>query len=493
VISAAALACLAALLVPAAAMAVIFAARSSRAVDTVARVSALLAAAAGAVLTVVGAMRAGHPATGSWYLVDGAGAVFVAVIAGVGLTAALASPAYLRDHRRAHTGALRSRKFYYAGLFGFWAALAAVPVMNNLAIAWLILEATTAASALLVAFSGSRNALEAGWKYLVLTSVGLTVALMGIVMLYATGAHRASGLDALTWARLARTAPFLPHATAAVAFCMIVAGMATKIGWAPVHNWLPDAHSEAPPPISALLSAALLPAVALVAWRVDLAVRIAAGPGFADGVFVAFGLASLAVAVPFLWKTLPWKRFLAYSSLEHMGVIALGIGFHNRWAVAGVLIHVAGHAIAKCLGFVLTIPLVRYQPGASTAAPRGIVRLSRPLGAGMGLSLLVLAAVPPSPLFVSEVLIVYAGIAAGQVAIAALVAVLLALGFLGIAHMTIEALSGRPEAHRVAGRRSAAWITRITVGAGIALAAVVVLAVRLPAADLARLMSGGRI
>ena len=131
------------------------------------------------VLAVIGLVHAGTPATGPGYVIDGPGGVFLAVIGVVGLISALISPAYLHDHRRARTGALRSRQLYYTGLYLFWAALVAVPVVNNLGIAWLVVEATTAASALMVAFAGTRNALEAGWKYLVLTSVGLTRPLMG--------------------------------------------------------------------------------------------------------------------------------------------------------------------------------------------------------------------------------------------------------------------------------------------------------------------------
>lgn len=481
----------AAIAVPVAVAPVFFLARGSRSVDAVNRVGAALSALVIGVLALTGFAHTSHPATGAWFVLDGAGAVFVAVIGVVGLVAALISPAYLRDHRRAHTGALRSRQFYYAALYVFWAALVAVPIVNNLAVAWLVVEATTAASALLVAFSASRTALEAGWKYLVLTSVGLTVALMGIVILYASSNHGAAAVGVLDWSRLAHQAPHLDHQTTLVAFCMIIAGLATKIGWAPVHNWLPDAHSEAPPPVSALLSAALLPTVALIAWRLDIAVRAAVDDRVVDGVFIGFGLASLAVAVPFLWKPQAWKRFLAYSSLEHMGVIALGIGFHNRWATAGVLIHVAGHAIAKSLGFSLAIPLVRYQPGASAQAPRGVARISRPLAAGMGLSLLALGAVPPSPLFVSEVLIIYGGIVAGQIAIAAIVAVLLALGFLGVAHLAIESLAGSPGSRRVASPRSGAWILRLVTAGGIGLLAVTVAAYWLPYAELTRLVTAG--
>ena len=145
-----------------------------------------------------------------------------------------------------------------------------------------------------------------------------------------------------------------------------------------MHNWLPDAHSEAPPPVSALLSAALLPTVALVAWRLALAMTPAVGGDAVRTLFVGFGLVSLAVAVPFLWRPLPWKRLLAYSSLEHMGVIALAIGFQHPLATAGALLHVLGHGVAKSLGFSASVPLLRYQP-AGAASPRGLAALDRPL------------------------------------------------------------------------------------------------------------------
>src|SRR5207244_2511872 len=156
-----------------------------------------------------------------------------------------------------------------------------------------------------------------------LTSLGLGVALLGIVQL-AAGVP-GGGLGALTWHALTTFAS--GSDTALVAYLLLLAGLAAKIGWAPVHNWLPDAHSEAPPPVSALLSAALLPAVLLVAWRSEHSLAPVVGVRTAQTVLILFGLVSLAVAVPFLWRSLAWKRLLAYSSLEHMGVIALGIGF----------------------------------------------------------------------------------------------------------------------------------------------------------------------
>ena len=161
---------------------------------------------------------------------------------------------------------------------------------------------------------------------------------------------------------------------------------------------------------------------------------------------VGFGLLSLAVAVPFLWQPMAWKRLLAYSSLEHMGVIALGIGFGTPLALAGVAVHVVGHALAKALGFYAATPLLGHEPRAAGHAVRGIGRTQGPLGSALGISLGALAGLPPSPLFASEVLIVAGGFAAGRPWTAAAAAALLALGFLGLAHTLIETVAGKAPA-----------------------------------------------
>ena len=353
----------------------------------------------------------------------------------------MVSPSHLRSSGRSFFPVRRARKLYHLAFGLFWATLLAVPMVDNLGVAWLAIEATTGASALLVAFSGKRSALEAGWKYLVLTTLGLTVALMGILVLYASvGSGTLSSLD---WEAISRRAPAMPPDTALLAFALLLAGLATKIGWAPVHNWLPDAHSEAPPPISALLSAALLPSVIFIAWRVQATLGPAAGAANARGLFMAFGLASLAVAVPFLWRPLPWKRLLAYSSLEHMGIIAIGIGFATPLATAGVVLHVAGHGLAKALGFCAAGPMVRHDPAAATEPPRGLAATDPATASAVGVSLGSLSGLPPSPLFFSEVLILLGGIGSGHLVVALLAAALLALGFLGLVHAMIEGLAGK--------------------------------------------------
>ncbi|HVU76921.1 MAG TPA: proton-conducting transporter membrane subunit [Gaiellaceae bacterium] len=458
--------------------------RSTFAVSVVGATAAAIAAAVFTVLAV------GEPSTTvatAWLIVDPAGGVLVAVIGAVGLASVVVSPSYLGTVREGLVRPGRLPRLYYSLLFAFWAALAGVPVIGNLGGAWLLVEATTAASALLVGFSGKPRALEAGWKYLILTSLGLGVALLGVVLLAATGG---GGLDGLSWHALAHTAP--GGQTVLIAYLLLLAGLAAKIGWAPVHNWLPDAHSEAPAPVSALLSAALLPAVLLVAWRAGRALTPAVGATTAQSVLIGFGLLSLAVAVPFLWRPLPWKRLLAYSSLEHMGVIALGLGFGGPVALAGVVVHIAGHAAAKALGFYAAVPLLSHEPRAGGQPAGGVGRTEPALGVTMGVALGTLAGLPPSPLFVSELLIVAGGFASGRSWAAAVAAVLLALGFLGLAHALLDTLAGRVRDDSARGRAAGLRVVTILTGVTAAfLLALTSVALWLPGSELAHSLAAG--
>jgi len=422
--------------------AVLVALAPRRALTAVATGAALVTCALAIALAAVALTGPGNPFVGDWIVVDAAAGLLIGVIGLVGFASVLVSPAYLGTVRSALVGPERRTRTYYLLLLAFWAILLAVPLAGNLAGAWLLVEATTAASAVLVGFSGRPRALEAGWKYLILTTLGLGFALLGIVLLAA--GTPGGGLETLSWQAL--QAYDSGADTALVAYVLLLAGLAAKIGWAPVHNWLPDAHAEAPPPVSALLSAALLPAVLLVAWRSEQSLAPVVGPATAQGILIGFGLVSLAVAVPFLWRPLAWKRLLAYSSLEHMGVIALGIGFATPLALAGVAVHIVAHALAKALGFYAAVPLLGHEPRAAGHSVTGIARTKPALGASMGVSIGVLAGLPPFPLFASEVLIVAGGFQAGRTWAAAAATLLLALGFLGLAHALVETTIGK--AHR---------------------------------------------
>ncbi len=442
---------------------------------------------ASAALTLVALTDPQGAEAGKWVVVDAAGGLFVGAIAIVGLASALTSSTYLDGLRASVVRAERAPRTYWIVFFAFWSVLLAVPLAGNLGAAWVVIEATTAASALLVGFSGKGRALEAGWKYLILTSLGLGVMLLGIVVL--AGAGGGASLDALSWRSLPRLD--LDPQTALVAYVLVIAGLAAKAGWAPVHNWLPDAHSEAPPPVSALLSGALLPAVVLVAWRTQQALAPAVGADTTRGILVAFGLVSLSVAVPFLWRGLAWKRLLAYSSLEHMGVLALAVGFGSTLALAGLVVHVAGHAIAKSLGFYAATPLLAHDHRAGAHPVGGLARTAPRLALTVGLSLGTLAALPPSPLFASEVLIVAGGFQAGRPWAATGAAILLALGFLGLAHALVEMLVGRARRGDGGPTTGLRPVLALTAVAAVLLTFLTVAAFALPGSDLVQTLVRG--
>lgn len=453
----------------------------------VARLGAVTTAALAVLAGAAALGDPGRPRVGRWIVLDAAGGLLLAVIGLVGLVAVLVSPAYLTGATSTLVRHHRHRRLFLVVLFAFWATLIGVPLAGNLAVTWLLVEATTAASALLVGFSGRRRALEAGWKYLILTTLGLGVALLGITVL-AAGVP-GGGLESLTWRALPRYGS--GAGTALLAYLLLLAGLAAKIGWAPVHNWLPDAHSEAPAPVSALLSAAQLPAVLLVAWRCEQGLAPVIGGGAARGTLIGFGLASMVISVPFLSRPLAWKRLLAYSSLEHMGVIALGIGFGTPLALAGVGVHIVAHAVAKTLGFVAVTPLLAHAPAAAREAVAGIGRTRPALGVSLGLSLGTLAGLPPSPLFASELLIIAGGFTAGLPWVATAAALALALAFLGMVRALLETVAGEAPVRSsaaVPGLLGVGVLTAVAVPCLLALAAAALL---LPGSDIVHALLKG--
>jgi hydrogenase-4 component F len=458
-----------------------------RAVAAVAIAGALITEAGALALAAAALRKVAQPHVASWLVVDAATAIVVAVIGTIGALSVMLSPMYLATTTGSVLSSGRRERVYYVVLLVFLASLLAVPMAGNLAEAWLLIEATTATSALLVGFSGKPRALEAGWKYLILTSLGLGVALLGIGLL-ASGVP-GSGMGGLSWRALARFSG--SHQEAAAAYVLVLAGLAAKVGWAPVHNWLPDAHSEAPPPVSALLSGALLPAVLLVAWRTEKALAPVLGARSAQRALIAFGLASLAVAVPFLWQSLAWKRLLAYSSLEHMGIIALGVGFGTPLALAGVALHIVGHAVAKALGFYAATPLLALEPRSAGHAPMGIGRRQPHLGAAMGISLGALAGLPPSPLFVSELLIIAGGYRGGYGAVTTVAVALMALGFLGLVHALLSTVAGKGPARATIKPVGLSAVVGVAAAAAVVLLALTAAGLSLPGSALVQALVKG--
>jgi hydrogenase-4 component F len=370
-------------------------------------------------------------AAGGWLGLDSLGAVFLLATGLLYAAAAVFSVGYLQAGEGGEGfERFAGRYFGLVHLFG-WTMLM-VPLATDFGTLWVAVELTTIVSALLVAIDRTDAAIEASWKYVLIASSGLAIALLAVIVLYAAGTH------VLGDAYLPRFARMLAHGrgfsadAVRLAFALAVVGFGTKVGLVPMHTWLPDAHSEAPAPVSAMLSGSLL-ACAFYAVLRFLQVAVTAGQrSFAEHVLIVFGVISLALAALFVLRQRNFKRLLAYSSIEHMGVIALGIGFGAPLAVAGALLHVITHASAKGLAFLSSGSLLRGYQTKEIDEVRGAGRSMRLSGPIFLAAAVALSGLPLSGVFRSEVQIVSGGMASAQYVGVALLIVLVNLAFFGV-------------------------------------------------------------
>ena len=316
---------------------------------------------------------------------------------------------------------------------------------DDVGLMWVAVEGTTLASVFLVNFEGTRASLEAAYKYLLICSVGIAIAFLGTVLVYFADIQLFSDeVDALRWTTLLRVAPRLPPRVMELAFVFLVVGYGTKAGLVPMHTWLPDAHSEAPAPVSALMSGVLLAVGVYALLRFKPVVDLAAGPAFARRILLVLGVASMAVAALFLWTSQNFKRMLAYSSVEHIGIACLGLGFGGAWGVTGALLHLANHALAKSALFLLAGRIRAAYDSAEVLAVRGLLGPLPRTGGAFLAAMLALMGLPPFGLFTSEVMIFGAGFREGRVGVAAVGLVLLVLAFAGLLRTTQTMLHGVP-------------------------------------------------
>ena len=250
----------------------------------------------------------------------------------------------------------------------------AAPLMSSLALLWIAVEVTTIISALLVAIEDTDGAAEAAWKYVLIASAGLSLALLATVLAYYAGSQVLGEHYNLAIEPLIGAGPHLPHTPVRLAFLLALLGYGTKVGLFPVHTWLPDAHSEAPTPVSALLSGSLLAVSFYAILRFYQVAAATLGSGFPRDALLAFGVASLLLAALYVFGQRDIKRLLAYSSVEHMGILAIGVSFGAPVALAGVMLHVLAHAAAKGNAFmgagVFTVKFGSKQISGAARRPR---------------------------------------------------------------------------------------------------------------------------
>jgi hydrogenase-4 component F len=400
----------------------------------------------------------------SYLRVDAVSAIFLLATGFLYGAVAVYAIGYAKGHH--------DRRFY-AGLNLFAWAMLAAPLMSSLALLWIAIEVTTIISALLVAIEDTDGAAEAAWKYVLIASAGLGLALLGTVFAYYADAQVLGEHYDLAIQPLIVAGPHLPATPVRLAFLLALLGYGTKVGLFPVHTWLPDAHSEAPTPVSALLSGSLLAVSFYAILRFYQVAAATLGPGFPRDALLAFGVASLLLAALYLFGQRDIKRLLAYSSVEHMGILAIGVSFGAPVALAGVMLHVLAHAAAKGNAFMGAGVLVVKFGGKRISAIRGGLDLLPWSGPLFLLAVFALSAMPPSGIFRSEFQIVYGGLGSGNYAAAAVLIVLVTVAFFGLTASATQMLFTPAPTRRLRARPTlsrgepSAWMV-IPVIAGVA-------------------------
>ncbi|NCC26111.1 MAG: NADH dehydrogenase FAD-containing subunit [Deltaproteobacteria bacterium] len=386
---------------------------------------------------------------------DGLGQLFLTITSVVFAVCAVYGIGYLaREKPGVHTDFQGDVLFanapearFSACLLFFLSAMTLVCISWNFGLLWVGIEATTLASAPLIYFHRHKRSLEATWKYLMLCSVGIAIALLGNIMLsFAVGwsgsaagqAEVSMNLDALI-----ASAPQAHLAWFKAAFICILVGYGTKMGLAPMHAWLPDAHSEAPSMVSALLSALLLNCAFLGILRAFQVADAAGMAAFAGELLVWFGLLSLAIAAAFIVRQNDYKRMLAYSSVEHMGILSLGIGIGGG-AVFGSMLHAVNHSMAKAMLFMLAGNILAMRKTKNIQKVQGLLTSSPWTGALWMFGFLAIVGSPPFGLFVSEFLILKAAFEGGMFIVAGLILFFLAVIFTGMVLIVLPMVQGDP-------------------------------------------------
>jgi len=376
---------------------------------------------------------------------DALGAFLDLMLAFVGATSLLYALGYMGEELiRGHLSDRRYRKFFFLLDLYLFTMLLAVN-LDNVALMWIAIEGSTLAAALLINFDRTKTALEAGWKYIILSFVGIALALFGTVLVYYASEHVLGvRLEALQWSELRRSASSLNPTALELAFIFIVVGYGTKAGIAPMHTWLPDAHAEAPSPISAVLSGLMLNLGIYAVLRIKAIVDPAVGEGFAGSILVALGLLSMTIAATFMLIQRDYKRLFAYSSIEHVGIIMVGFGVGGPAGVFGGLFHMINHALAKSTAFYSAGMVFLRYGHKNLQGVTGLLRQTPLVGGAMLLSVLALAGMPPFGLFISEILIVV-GAYNERPWVAYIFLGILSLAFAALVYQVLRMLLGDPK------------------------------------------------
>jgi hydrogenase-4 component F len=347
-----------------------------------------------------------EPRSGSYLLVDDLNKVFIVLTTFVGFTTSVFSASYIGHEIEIGRLTQTSVRFYHAMYQALMFAMNLALVANNIGLMWVAIEMATLTTVLMVGIYRTHEALEAAWKYFILGSVGIALALFGTILVYmAARPVIGEGVEAMVWTVLVQHAAKFDPALLNVAFIFLLLGYGTKVGLAPLHAWLPDAHAEGPTPISAVLSGLLLNVAlyALLRFKMLLALNpaaIAPGP-----LMVIMGLISCLFAAFMLYRRRDIKRMFAYSSIEHMGIIVFAFGMGGALANFAGLLHMTMHSLTKSAIF-FAVGHIAQVKGTQKIADMGGLTVTNPvLGWGLVLGVVAIAGLPPLGIFMSEFLV----------------------------------------------------------------------------------------
>ncbi|MEN3150854.1 hydrogenase 4 subunit F [Neorhizobium sp. IRAMC:178] len=348
-----------------------------------------------------------RPAPGQYLLIDDLNIVFIVLNTFVGFTTSLFSASYIAHELETGRLTPANLRFYHAMyqvmMFGMNLAF----VSNNIGLMWVAVELATLTTVLMVGIYRTHEALEAAWKYFILGSVGIAFALFGTILIYlAAQPVIGEGYDAMVWTLLVERAAAFDPALLNVAFIFLLLGYGTKVGLAPLHAWLPDAHAEGPTPISAVLSGLLLNVAlyAVLRFKILLAANpeaISPGP-----LMMTMGLTSLIFAAFMLYRRRDIKRMFAYSSIEHMGIIVFAFGLGGPLANFAGLLHMVMHSLTKSAIFFAVGHIAQIKGTQRLSAIRGLTETHPALGWGLVIGVAAIAGLPPMGVFMSEFLLV---------------------------------------------------------------------------------------
>jgi hydrogenase-4 component F len=350
---------------------------------------------------------------------------------------------------------------FYALFAGFAATMVCGPLMNNIGVYWIAIELTTLVSTFLVGFERGPEAIEAAWKYIIVVSAGISLALLGTVLFYWAGSLVIGPTYDMTWATLRQAAPQMNWPLCQTAFLLVLVGYGTKAGLAPMHTWLPDAHSEAPAPVSAMLSGALLNTAMLGVARFLTVTDAANASLLPRTVVVLFGVVSLFIAALFIVRQDGIKRLMAYSSIEHMGVLALGLGFGGPFAIAAVLYHMLNHSLTKSMMFFGAGNVMRAFGTKDINSIRCVWQRFPVTGALWLAGAVAITGAPPFGLFLSEITLMRGGMRSPNAWAVFVMLALLIVIFIGfLNHFRAMYLSAEaPASHDARNIHPSAWMT----------------------------------